>query len=204
MKNIWFISIHGIDGTWKTSVCHELSEILNKQWTQTINYEEYIQGKKNIFSKIKSSVKSDYAASQEFLNFVNSQISHGKEIQSLLSQWYTVIKDRYIDDVWSHSSFRGVSCAQNIIDILEENKEIIIPDYKILLTVKENERMRRIHKRGNPTAQDLIPNTQWQRPYHYETFLKNRINTHHRWIVVDTSEKSIKQVVDEILWFIGQ
>ena len=198
-----FLTIHGIDGVGKSSITTALCDILNNEQIPTINYGTSSQKWDNPFSKIKKIVKETATPQQEFLNFINSHISHSHKIKELLQQNTSVVKDRFSDDIGASSSFRGVQYANELIQFFEKSGDLLVPDHKILLTANENVRMKRIEKREWNNEMDYIPNKPGHRAYHFEQYLKKRIQEHGtKGLELDTSDMDIKEVSYRIYDFI--
>lgn len=200
-----FITIHGIDGTGKTTVTRLTAQLLKSHGVNVLNYDEYEEAfVNNPFSVAKKRVLVETPDSAQFAFYLGSTIFHSARISSLLELGQTVIKSRFIDDVLAYHAHLGVQSVAEIASLLP----IIIPDFKVLLTLQnESERRRRIISRGIFDEKDLETRREGGRLDFFEKYLLRSISdfvTKGKATIIDTgtirAEDVANQVVDSFLY----
>jgi len=177
MSNPSFITIHGIDGTGKTSAARNVAHILTNHNMAAINYDDITD------EVIPSPLESDSTLAKK--------ISQSALIASYLVDGTSIVRDRWLIDVHADRGFKGASVATP--------QGIITPDYSFVLTCDDSVRMQRVLERGNPTEEDLIPNREGTRAHYFEQYLLHRIGEFARLaIIIDTTELSQDEVAETI------
>lgn len=177
MANASFITIHGIDGTGKTSAAHNVAQALSHYNAPAINYDD-----------ITAEVIADPSQPD---NALAKKLSQSALITQYIESGYSVIRDRWLIDIHADRGFRGNTVATP--------SGILTPDYSFVLTCEDSVRMQRVLARGNPTEQDLIPNLEGTRAHYFEQYLLHRIGEFARHaMVIDTTELSQNEVADTI------
>jgi len=144
-----FITFHGIDGTGKTTAVTTTVEMLREEGIQAADYDEL--GIINPFSAAKKAVVAQASPSAQLAYFIGSTMYQGEQINSLTASGLSIVKGRYIDDVIAHHGHLGVSNSDNIA----ESFPIKQPDLRVVLTLEEEERRKRIEARGIHDEKDL-------------------------------------------------
>lgn len=140
-----FITVHGIDGTGKTTTTEAITKSLEDLGVTTINYDVFEQSRiNNPFSIAKKRVVLETSPSAQFAFFLGSTLYHSDQISNLLESGFSVVKSRYLDDVLAQHAYLGVEDTHGI----SRGFPIRKPGLKILLTLNEEERRKRISKRG--------------------------------------------------------
>lgn len=140
-----FITVHGIDGTGKTTTTEVITKCLESLNIASINYDVFEQSNiSNPFAVAKKRVVLEASPFAQLAFFLGSTLYHSDQINGLLRDGYSVIKSRYLDDVLAHHAYLGVEDTQGVSNAFPIKR----PDLKILLTLNEEERKRRIITRG--------------------------------------------------------
>lgn len=188
-----FITVHGIDGTGKSTVANCIVEALHGQGAPTLTFDD---AEKHYSPKLPlgPDVPSAEAASHPSLS--------KKAVQSVLVRAASedgihVVKDRWLIDVYADNIHKGV-------ELPEPPAEIVMPDLSVILVCSEDIRRQRIMQRGNPTADDLIPKELGTRAQFFETYLLENIGMFaSQSMVVDTGDHGPAQVAQQSVAYIG-
>lgn len=174
MANSNFITIHGIDGTGKTTAAHTVAELL----PQAVNYDS-----------ITDTINYDRNHSDIT---IAKKLSQSALIHSYLAQDISIVRDRWLIDVHADREHKGM--------LTPAYEGIATPNYSFVLTCDENLRMQRVLHRGNPTEQDLVPNIEGTRAHYFEQYLLQNIGkfAHHS-MVIDTTDLNISEVAQTIV-----
>ncbi len=148
-----FISIHGIDGTGKTSTAKEIVDVLKKSGEKVINYDIYKESVKNPHATRKREIKETGTLEDQLAIYLESMMFHSTQIEKFLSQNYHVVKSRYLEDIKAHFSHLGV--GEEKIKELEGKFPMVQPDLKVILLLDEIKRRSRISERGALNGRDL-------------------------------------------------
>ncbi len=168
----FFVVLEGIDGAGKTTLAKKLAKDLKAQYITT---PPDILGKEEIRKIMDNNVE----AHTRFLYYLlcNSYVSD--KIRKLSSQNF--ICDRYIHSTLSiHSILNGIEFEINQFNFAK-------PDLNIFLYTSEEERRKRIEKRGKNTKYDKIKENDKFREK-YISYFKERNFT-----FVDTSNEIIEE-----------
>lgn len=185
-----FIVFEGVDGSGKTTIGKKLAQEIGGVYIRTPS-EGYRPARSYVDSSNSSEAK---------LLFYLSSVVHASHQIALSRQTKPVVCDRY---VWStlipHSAYHGVdlSLLENSLGFITKTLEI--PTHTVLLTVSEDEQLRRLGLRdeNKRTASDsfCLNQTLRQRAHeHYQAIAKRE-----SWIIIDTNQKNIESVIDEVL-----
>ena len=176
-----FVSIHGIDGTGKTTTTKELVETLNKSGKKTINYDDYKEDLENPHTTRKKEARDSGILEDELAAYLESMMYHSDQIEELLSQGYHVVKSRYLDDIKAHFSHLGIEKEK--LEELEAKFPMVQPDLKVILLLEESKRRERLNDRGVLNERDLEEKNPDTRLGYFEDYL------------LKTSEESAKDSV---------
>jgi thymidylate kinase len=171
-----FITIHGIDGTGKTTTAELLRNGLGELGIRVAHWNIV----KNLLEPVPNS-RASLAAG------IGKKVSESRIVLDLMEKGMTLARDRWAIDVMADHAFAGTpmrGCEAS----LATNPELLLPDFSVILVCKENERMRRINLRGNPSEEDLIPNTPGSRACFFQEYLLANIAEHsENSMVIDTT-----------------
>lgn len=139
MSNI-LVTVDGIDGVGKSTVCKSLSS--------TINNAVYFKSPSEPFQTIRKSIDADVDPVTRYY-FYRSAVQHdSNKIRELLEN-KTVICDRYVFSTFAYH----LANAPEISKIMDM-QNIAIPDYAFVLTAPIEECQKRIINRGFIDAPD--------------------------------------------------
>lgn len=141
-----FITIHGIDGTGKTTTTANIVEKMKKSEILAINYDNFKKSLNNPYAQKKKEIKENGTLEEKLAIYLESMMYHSDQIEQLLAKGYHVVKSRYLDDIKAHFSHLGVD--QGVLGKLESKFPMIQPDLKVILVLDEEERRKRIQDRG--------------------------------------------------------
>lgn len=195
----FFITVHGIDGTGKTTTSRALSESLFLAGQKTFNYDEYeTVAFDNPFSSIKKRIVKETSPNAQLAFYLGSTMFHSDAITHLLSQGFSVVKSRYLDDVLAHHAHLGVLNGEQIAALFP----IVQPDLKVILTVNEDLRRERLKARGEKDWKDRELRESGSRLDFFENYLLEKsqelINI-GKALRIDTSQLQVSEVVERIV-----
>lgn len=195
-----FITIHGIDGTGKSTTVKRIVELLTKSNINALDYSDYEKEIKNPISIAKKEVITKCTPIEQFYYYLSSTLFHSRQIESLKKEGVSVIKDRYITDVNAHHSFLGVLQVEEISNAVP----LLMPNLEVFLTIDESIRRERIKQRGVIDEKDLQEKNDFSRLGYFEKYLLKRAKQlGDSAIIIDTTNISpdevAKQVVEKII-----
>jgi len=180
MKKPLFIVIEGMDGVGKTSITKLLAEYLDGITYKVPPYE---------LSDIRTHI-DDSNQYSKFFYYLSATYYASERILSIISSGKNVVCDRYYQTTFS-------AYDDDVISLV--NTEQIInnfykPDFCFLLTVSEEERLKRLNKRGYLSEDDIesIEN-QVAREKQMAKYYKMDM------IKIDTTKKTEKDILYEIV-----
>lgn len=164
-----FISIHGIDGTGKSTLSEVLAEQLRIHGTESYTYDEYCRENSiiNPFSQFKARVK-ERSIDNQYRFFLISAAFKSFIVQKATDEGVTIIADRWHTDIHAHHIHAGAKP-------LETPASILIPDVFIMLVTDEQVRQERIAQRLDNTADDLIPKLPGTRTTFFDNFIRDSL-----------------------------
>jgi thymidylate kinase len=199
-----FITIHGIDGTGKTSSTRMVVEGLNALDERAINYDDHKDKLSNPYSEIKKEVDKHGSVEERLSVYLESMMFHSAEIDSLLAQGFHVVKSRYLDDIRAHFSFLGITPEK--MKELVEKFPLVQPDLKVILLLEETERRRRINIRGILDDKDLEERKEGSRLDFFENYLREAVKHAPAGsaLFIDTGifncDEVARKIIDHILY----
>lgn len=194
-----FLTIHGIDGTGKTSTTIRIVKKLNDAGIPAVNYDLYKETVKNPYSEKKKQADESGSLEERLATYLESMMYHSNEIDSLLSKGFHVVKSRYLDDIKAHFSHLGLS--QEKIKEFEEKFPMVQPDLKVILVLDEDERHKRINVRGILDGRDLDEKNVKTRLGFFEDYLLKLLQQKpdNSKLKVDTTNLNVEQIVKRIM-----
>lgn len=194
-----FVTIHGIDGTGKTTTSDTLSTQLITHGIKTINYDVYeAENIDNPFSASKKRVVAETSPDSQLAFYLGSTMYHSDKIDDLLHQGYSVVKSRYIDDVLAHHAQLGVKYVTEIANLFP----MVQPDLRVILTLNEEARRERIRQRGERDLKDKEVRQKGSRLDFFENYLLEKstnLMRIGRAMRIDTSQINPEQVAQQII-----
>ncbi len=191
-----FITLHGIDGTGKTTTAARVTTRLSNSGLRVVNYDVYEnENTDNPFSLAKKRVLQDASPHAQFAYFLGSTLYHSSQIENLIGDGNHVLKSRYVDDVVAHHSHIGVQDADAIASMFP----ILQPDFKVILTLEENVRRQRILNRGELDDRDKEVRTAESRLDYFEKYLLDRNDALLRSgnaLKLDTTESEPEEIAE--------
>ncbi len=194
-----FITVHGIDGTGKTTTSNVLSQELTQIGLNNINYDIYeTEQIDNPFSSLKKRVLTETSPTSQLAFYLGSNVFHSERIEELLQLGYSVVKSRYIDDVLAHHAHLGV---KNVVQI-SQLFPIVQPDLRVILTIDEEVRQERIKQREEIDWKDKEIRNTGSRLDFFENFLlehSSELRKIGKAIQLDTTYLNPQQIAYEII-----
>ena len=174
-----FVTIHGIDGTGKSTIANQLAELLNAQGHLAVFYD-------NLVKEIGDLPNTGGG-------LFDGKIQQSGIISRALADGQTVSRDRWLIDIFASETFKGEQLSL-------VPKEILRPDLSVILLCEESVRQSRIRLRSNPTIDDLTPKVEGTRPDYFEKYLLKHIaNFAACSLVLDTTHNDPKQATAKII-----
>jgi thymidylate kinase len=193
-----FITIHGIDGTGKSTTVSMVASLLVARGVATINYDVYESEHTNPFSPAKKGVLATTTPEAQFAFYIGSTLYHSQTISELVAQGTCVVKTRYLDDVLAHHAHLGVANVREIAALLP----IKTADLMVVLTLPETVRRARILKRGELDVKDKEVRQAGSRLDFFERFLLESaglLQSSKRSLIIDTSTTPPERVARMIV-----
>ncbi len=185
------ITVHWIDGTWKTSTVKHLAERL---WRGTINFDNFKDSSAYPINPHKKVLiwKNDLESVCE--SYFRSMSHHAKQIRACLENWLWVVKARYLDDIRAHFSHLWIS--EGFLDNCEKKYDFIYPSLKVILILDEEERRKRLNIRWIIDERDEESCTKWTRLQYFQNYVKTKAN--QQTLLINTWDNNVDSVVDII------
>jgi thymidylate kinase len=186
-----FVTFHGIDGTGKTTAAEKLTGLLSARGHDVVNYD--LIPSDNPFSIAKRGVIAETSPAAQAAFFIGSTLYHSERIAEYLRAGKSVVKARYIDDVIAHHEHLGVNDIQRITNSFN----ILQPHLRVLLTLDEEERRRRIEARGILDDKDREQFVEGSRLYAFQNTLiriAGELVVSGRALIIDTQTNSPNDV----------
>ena len=178
----------GIDGSGKTTQAKLLADYLNGIYTCEPTTGEIGQLIRKILNG-KNCEKETLA-----LLFAGDRVEHIKEIERQLKE-NTVICDRYVYSSIVYQSIQGI----DIDFIVNINKFAKLPDILIFLDVSIEESLKRMGDRDSKEIFENKDTLEKVKKKYHEIIEKILFKPKYGYIVVDTTNKDIDEVHDEIM-----
>lgn len=165
-----FVSVHGIDGTGKTSTAQAVVDKLEVIGVPSVNYDILRSQNGSPLGEKKKEIDRTGTLEDRLAVYLESMMYHGEAIEALLAQGFHVVKSRYLDDVCAHFAHLGIS--QEKIEEFKKKFPMVQPDLKVILQLTEAERRRRINTtREVLNDNDLDEKMPGSRAYFFEDYL---------------------------------
>lgn len=190
MRRGSFVSVHGIDGTGKTTVVDGLLQEMTACNLSVCSAESITTA-----TTCSSRPYTNETSPQErVLAKLISKATQGVRIGMILETGMHVVKDRWAIDVIADESHKGAIVGKHLLDT------VLQPDLAVLLTCDEDVRMQRIQNRDCPTPDDLVPNAPGTRAHYFQSFLvENLPYTAPRSLTLDTTHETAEQIVNTVI-----
>lgn len=161
-----FITVHGIDGTGKTTLVGAIERGL---YTRGLDVapEGLIQVG-NPWRALRDEF-ADITPNERLFYKLGSKVADGQLISEQLASGTNTVKDRWVVDVLADETHKGVVAPKMIFP------SILMPDIAVLLVCDEDERMARVTARPDASEDDLIPCAPGQRAYYFQNYLLDHI-----------------------------
>lgn len=185
-----FITIHGIDGTGKTTTAREVTRILQTKDIPVHNFEDVKTEIHDPFKEVK--MRTPEGTLEELFATLGSKAIQANFIQAQLKKGTWIVKDRWIVDVLADRLHQGV--------VVPEVTGILEPDLAVILHCHEGTRMDRVTERADATEHDLIQNIAGTRARFFEEYLFDQTVQHAGSVVsIDSSLYGPQQVANMII-----
>ena len=185
-----FLVIEGVDGAGKTSIAQGLVKSLGVRYVKTPG-EDYEAIREYIDKLAPPTARFFYYVSSVF----NASAQIGKALQTS-----KVVCDRYI---WSslipHAAYfdKDLNDLERALDLFET--DIVKPDKTVLLTVSEDEQLKRITSRNGSRPFNLSDRLCLSDELRRKVrLLYQEIARRDNWAVIDTTTKTVADVIREI------
>lgn len=184
-----FLVFEGVDGSGKTTLSKSLAERVGAVYLRTPGSE---------FAQMRAYIDNGTQPDTKLLYYLSSVIEASAKIRQL-RETQPVICDRY---VWSslipHATYFNKDLAKLENDVLPFTFDLARPTQTILLTLPEEEQLRRISLRnGEKTASDKYCMQQEARRKvrsSYESIAKR-----DGWRVIDTNENDVETILNALI-----
>jgi dTMP kinase len=184
-----FIALEGVDGSGKTTVAEQLAQKVSALYLRTPG-EGYKPARKYVDNGTPPAAKLFFYLSS--VADASSQITKARAIQP-------VVCDRYL---WStlipHSAYHNtdLKALEKVLKFATDTFEV--PSNTVLLQVNEEEQLRRLGLRnGERTASDTYCLQEKSRRKVRQLY--EEVAEREGWIVVNTDNKGIDAVLNEVL-----
>lgn len=191
-----FITIHGIDGTGKTTLVGAIQDVLEANHLDIASSathsaaEDPWQTHRADFSELSGAERVFYK--------LGSKAAQGRLIAQRKDSGITTVKDRWTIDVLADETHKGTVIPTGILST------ILQPDMAVLLVCDEEARMARITSRPDPTPEDLVPRTPGSRAYYFQDYLTTHLPAsaakHMQLNSTNTSPKVLAESVVERIY----
>lgn len=195
------ITLHGIDGSGKTTTADYLVQHLVDKGLSAVNYDRYEVGLESPYRQIKKEIKHR-PFDEQLAFFLASTLFHSHQIEVLISQGMWVVKSRYLLDVLAHYSHLGCKNVETIAIAMP----FLQPTLQIILVLDEFERQSRIKNRPIRDEKDMIPKEMGTRAWFFEEYLLRYAGIIHSKATtktIDTTvlgKESVANQIARVLW----
>ena len=175
-----FISIDGVDGVGKTTVCEALAEALEAI---------YFKSPSQPFNFIRKLVDTNINPLTRYFFYRAAIQNDSQHIQELLASGHSVICDRYIFSTYAYHL-----ALDERVEKLYEQTGIVMPSKSILLSASPEVRWKRISQR--------FINQGYDKELEKDIALQNKVASIFQTLdmyEVDTSNITVNETVDLIL-----
>ncbi len=160
-----FITFHGIDGTGKTTAVASTVLLLRRMGVNALNYDQLDVD--NPFTVAKKRVVAETPPAAQIAFYIGSALFHSGLIERLTKEGSTVVKARYLDDILAHHGHLGVVNPEIMVSVFPFKQ----PDLRVVLTLDEDVRRKRISQRGVVDEKDLQLVEPGSRLYYFQNTL---------------------------------
>ncbi len=197
-----FITVHGIDGTGKTTTARAVQAEAAARGHDIVNYDEHPDRALNPHSARKDALdRAGEDLESRLIAHLESTLYHSDQIEKLLAEGYHVVKSRYLDDVMAHFAHLGVS--EEKLHEISSKFPIVQPDLKVILTVDDATRLNRTGEREDATSADREAKIPGSRAHFFEEYIQRAAEQAGDARTFDTgtfdSESIARAIVDYIV-----
>ncbi len=188
-----FVVIEGANGTGKTSLIGELKPNLER------NHIKYCLTKEPTTSELGSLIRknqNDYKGELLAMLVAANRYEHlQKIIEPKILEGFLVISDRYVPSSLVYQTMDGVPLER----IMELNRNILIPDLIILLTVNPEELSMRISQREDITRFEIEDVKRFEIAK-YEEAYTYLVNAGYKTCKIDSSKMSVSELAEIVFY----
>ena len=190
-----FVTIHGIDGTGKTTAAYEVTQRMRQRGSQS----ETVASLEDIYGAEYSLPTSLFIPHTLNEMSLLKRIRQTEMVRRANAVGITVLRDRWLIDTYADSAHRRIVLPEVPTD------SILQPNLSVILLCDENVRQQRIAARGNPSPEDLIPKEAGTRAKFFEEYLLRNIGAFAaRTMIIDTTDLMPTQVAEKVLFGITE
>ncbi|MBR9703169.1 hypothetical protein GOV10_03975 [Candidatus Woesearchaeota archaeon] len=182
-----FIAFEGVDGSGKTSVGQSLTELVQGHYLSTPGEQ---------FKPIRKYINL-CDTETKFLFYLSSVMDASQKIGEII-QFRDVVCDRYL---WSSLVSHGVDTGLGYEGLILKSENLVRnirePDLTVLLTVSEEEQIKRMYGRGNISVNDKVCLEDAQHRMRFRDLYED-VATERDWFVIDTTDQEAGRVAVKI------
>lgn len=198
-----FIVAEGLDGTGKSSVLHEIKNLLHEE--HAIIFTREPGGLNNsITENIRNLILEESEGIDpltEAYLFSSSRAKHTKEIKKLLDEGKTVICDRYLySSLYYQGIMKGLG-AKRVFDLNKEALNNIHPDMIVYFVVSDEVRKSRMAQRDelNRLDQEIMEVNSFGATMEYLNIIHSYKSKKTKVEVIDTSSTTPDEAAQKML-----
>jgi len=189
-----FITLHGPDGSGKTTTAVETVRQINSFGVESVFFGDWvcsIDGPgPNPFSEnsIKQRMDEEGTPSEFLLLQVAKVAWDSSHIDGLVGEGVTVLKDRGIYDVRSDLVYRGIDPDATFNQLIRE------PDGAFFLDVGEAMRRQRLATKTDIEPEDWAENKPGTRMYHMARNVLEQVRCGNNGTIIDSTNRTLHEV----------
>lgn len=182
-----FVTIHGIDAVGKTTTAKNVAELLRLEGADMLDWRSFAR---------ESGLEGLVSNHDDFEASIAKKALESDALYCAVEQGRSVVKDRWVLDVMASHAYKGTLVSVDPATM----SRLLQPDFSVILTCAEEERMVRVFARGNPTEDDLVPRTLGTRAHFFQEYLLDNVGHYsRRSAVVDTTNRYPYEIAQEVV-----